>query len=375
MLDCAKVVRELELVADRLFLDISSELELARSVWDLLAEDQNFREKIEQASSPWPLPLWDGYLKETISLEPFPDSYYALGIDGSQIYPDKHQGTSCFLINVGIVLLPYKNACARRFFSSEPYLFVERDFTFDEEVSAIDLVNCKREEFELRAAVEQIAELKSTLATMPLVFLFDGSLIFWHLESKGPLVKDYFLRSYCSLLGELKKEHIPLAGYISLPKSKELINLVRAGLCNFVWSRKEHEKIAHVNDAHIVSSFVRPGERTLLFQSQSPITHFYPDDLRPYFFYLNAGAEIARVELPAYVAHDSHLLHQVCAVIMDQINKGRGYPIVVAEAHEQAVVKGPDRELFYRLLEKFSIRAQRHVILSQKALKKKNVTV
>ena len=42
---------------------------------------------------------------------------------------------------------------------------------------------------------------------------------------------------------------------------------------------------------------------------------------------------------------------------MAQVNKGFGYPVVLAEAHNLAVVKGGDRQRFFSLLEDQMIRA------------------
>ena len=37
-------------------------------------------------------------------------------------------------------------------------------------------------------------------------------------------------------------------------------------------------------------------------------------------------------------------------LIMDQVRRGMGYPAVITEAHEQAVVTGQDRELFKQMM-------------------------
>jgi NurA-like 5'-3' nuclease len=65
-----------------------------------------------------------------------------------------------------------------------------------------------------------------------------------------------------------------------------------------------------------------------------------------HFFYLRVGNEIARVEIPQWVATDSQLCDRVHALIYDQAMRGQGYPIALARAHEQAVVKASDRRVF-----------------------------
>jgi hypothetical protein len=62
-------------------------------------------------------------------------------------------------------------------------------------------------------------------------------------------------------------------------------------------------------------------------------------------------------------------------VILDQSIKGRGYPVCLAEAHEQAVVKGPDRDFFYHVLQKVGIEQKQHYVVSQKSLKKRGIGI
>ena len=62
-------------------------------------------------------------------------------------------------------------------------------------------------------------------------------------------------------------------------------------------------------------------------------------------------------------------------IILDQSTKGRGYPVCIAEAHEQAVVKGPDREFFYHCIQKMGIEQKRHLAFSQKTLKKRGIGI
>ncbi len=93
------------------------------------------------------------------------------------------------------------------------------------------------------------------------------------------------------------------------------------------------------------------GERSGLFLSSSKISLDRYGEHKVYFFYLNVGREIARVELPEWVARDARLLPLVHSAIFDQCQRGDGYPRALAEAHEKAVIGGADREVFWRLVE------------------------
>ena len=85
-----------------------------------------------------------------------------------------------------------------------------------------------------------------------------------------------------------------------------------------------------------------------------------------YFYYLNTGDEIARVEVPAWVAHNDAMLELSHALILDQCRKGFGYPIALMEAHEQAVIGGPERETFRQMVEDSLAQHQLPVYTSQK---------
>ena len=63
----------------------------------------------------------------------------------------------------------------------------------------------------------------------------------------------------------------------------------------------------------------------------------------------NGSAEIARVEVPDWLADDPELLALSRAMLVKQCQLGLGYPVAISEAHEQAVISGHDREEFRRL--------------------------
>jgi hypothetical protein len=94
-----------------------------------------------------------------------------------------------------------------------------------------------------------------------------------------------------------------------------------------------------------------------------------------FFFYVHVGDEVGRVEIPRYVAEDEDLLSLVHGTIVDQAVKGRGYPVSLAEAHERAVVRGTEREGFYRHLEEVFVRHDIDARVSRKSLRKRTVGV
>lgn len=107
MLDRTKLIGELQQLSESLFVSYAHEHTIAKQVWQRIVNDVTFEHKIKSAQVPWLLPSWSGRLDATFVVEQGVKAYRAVSVDGSQIYPDRHQGTGCFLINIGNVAVSY----------------------------------------------------------------------------------------------------------------------------------------------------------------------------------------------------------------------------------------------------------------------------
>lgn len=375
MLDRAKLFKAMQDVEHELFFDSSEQVNLARKLWQEIINDPVFAHKVRQKGGKVQPPFWYEPLGTIYPVTQTLEEYCAISVDGSQVYPDRHQGTSCFLINVGSVVIHYKEQPSL-FLESKPFVFAGQ--RRDEGIPDLsrDTVNCLRQGRELEAGLKLFTTHQELASTIPTVLLFDGSLIFWHLAAKEAHIKEHYLAQHLHVFNELFKKECLLAGYISLPRSKELITLLRLKLCEFDLSDESAlEAFSHVVDATLMYGFLKPYERTIVFQNNAPISNAYPDTLRPYFFYINVGDEIVRIELPAWIAQQQFLVDLVATMVCDQATKGSGYPVVIAEAHEQAVVKGADREFFYSALQHIGMASGRQMTGSQKAAKKRIIGI
>ncbi|HLC07264.1 MAG TPA: DNA double-strand break repair nuclease NurA [Candidatus Babeliales bacterium] len=375
MLDRLKLIIELQHVADKLFVDVTPSYHLAQDVWQSIIKDSTFLYKVRQVNNaPWPVPLWQDNLGDSIAVEKVVSPYVAFSVDGSQIYPDRHNVLSCCLINTGSVVLPYNIENKRVQLFSDPTVFAGVDE--HQQPFTTDGVNCKRQELELRAGLDLAKKIKNDYGDATSLLLFDGSLIFWHLSSKEIDVRDQFLNAYLALLDELYHEKVPTCWYISMPKSKELMSLVRLYLCNFDVAQKElYESVDSVIDSGIMYSVLEPYTRSVVFSNHSSISVYYPAHLRPFFFYVHVGSEIGRVEIPSWIAQNKSSVDMIAQIVVDQCVKGGGYPVALAEAHEQAVVKGPDREFFYHFLQKMGMERKHTQSISRKSLKKRGIGI
>jgi len=374
MLNRVELLEALASVSGSLFVDNSNAYALARRIWQAIVDDEEFLTKARRIETKWTIPSWSGDLDLAIPVEAASGTYQIVSVDGSQVYPDRHQGTSCYLINIGSVVIHYGSPVNPVTFNSRPTVFVSTDGECYQEANIHEVINCRRQELELVGGLTVMRSVQErNKATL---LLFDGSLVFWNLEAKDSVLTDLFLPNYLATLYQLYQSRSMYAGYISLPKSRELVNLVRLALCDFdVDNTQLYDVIDPVVDATIASFFLTPHTRTGVFCNNATISRLYPDALRPHFFYLHVGEEIGRVEIPGWIAADEVLVNQVASLILDQSIKGAGYPVALAEAHEQAVVKGPDRDFFYHALYKEGLTHDRAINMSGKVLRKRRIGI
>ncbi len=373
MLDRVKLFSEVNRVAEELFIDDSDAFKKLHADWQKLCADSLILQKIKTAHVSWPLPSWQEKLDGAIDIQDI-STYHVASVDGSQIYPDRHMGVSCYLVNTGTVVFHYDGRPDAVKLSSVPSIFTGLEDNLSLELST-ELVNGKRQDLELRGGVELAFDLQKKLAHNPFLLLFDGSLIFWHLEAKDMLYKELFFSRYVASLMALFSKRILTASYISKPKSRELINIIRAYRCNFDESNEKVDAPIRFSDASIVRTFLKEGQRTIVFKNHAKISSEYPDAVHPHFFYLHVGAEVGRVEIPGWITRDEQLVDQVAAIIFDQSKKGYGYPVALAEAHEQAVVKGADRAFFYDLLSRMGMQRNKKSSMSLKLVKKRGMGI
>jgi hypothetical protein len=97
--------------------------------------------------------------------------------------------------------------------------------------------------------------------------------------------------------------------------------------------------------------FLERGQRSALFvRGTAANRDFAARGHQVYFFYLNTGTELARVEVPEWVALEPQRLDLVHGVVYDQCSFNEGYPYVLTRADEQAVILGDERKALEDLI-------------------------
>lgn len=375
MLDRYKLLSQLDQADKDLFCNFTNDKSRALSIWDAVKDLQDLSSQIHKKKYSLLVPEWQGALSYRKKIDETIQEYGVLAVDGSQIYYDKHQGPGCYLINIGAIVFNYSIPKSFVQVSSQPYVFFLSHQ--NREMASSDYINLQREEYEFARAWELSVDQKSENSEKPFLTMIDGSLIFFHLDSQEQEQKQAFLAKYFDYLQKFHDHNRLIVGYISFPRNKDLLNVLRLAAVQFEEpGLLEYELFEDVTDLHIAHFYLEPGYRSGVFKSKAPITYMYPGLLKPYFCYLHVGSEIVRLEFPEWIAQKEELVDQICRLAYDQAAKGRGYPVCLFEAHEQAVIKGHDRDFFYAVLQK---KVEKQSIMSYerslKSLKKLRVDI
>ncbi len=370
-LDLSKIVSQVVAMATRFKADNRQRQERLEHAVDVLGHQddiEQLRNKINASRTTWLVAgLVDGLNRHYLA-PPVPADFTVIASDGSHIDVDRHRSTRCYLINIGLVTLRYGtspgavlDSLPRLYAGDEDLVIAAPEQRGREQPIEGALLGIKRGVDECRHLVELAAALP---VDSPTLALLDGSLILWNLEAYADFVTEQLLdRGFLTCLEELRKlnrgRKLALASYISYPRSTDVVNALRVAVCPGetvdsdrcpACEMRECDALAGVRDRELFASLLEPGERSALFISSSKIQQRYGPH-QVYFFYLKADDEIARIEIPKWVADDDDLVNLAHALILDQCRRGHGYPVALSEAHEKAVVTWADAESFWRLVE------------------------
>ena len=306
-----------------------------------------------------------------------PSQQTVLATDGSQIAPSHHEIAYCYLINIGRVMIHYGQNLHPLLDSIPEVFYQQEDLYISRQwgISTEEWLGYRRAVSEATVLAElgcnwvnppfgfEELEPKSIASSprVPTLAMVDGSLVYWFLEQLPTEARERILNPILAAWEELRQAGIPIVGYLSSSRSIDNLNLLRLLTCPHDTpdcpthcgdaAKLPCQQFEGVRDTTLWNTQLSPGQRSCWWQSTAKILDWYDDSHKVYFCYLHVGTEIARVEVPAWVAQDEKLSSTALSLIVAQVNKGFGYPVALAEAHNQAVVRGADRSSFFALLE------------------------
>jgi hypothetical protein len=318
-------------------------------------------------------------LNTTRDLPPRPDEYALVATDGSQIDVERHGAAACYVINIGRVFLRY-GARPQARLSSRPMLYYrEEDLYLTDGVRRVAIegnyLSARRDVEEGEALADLADEFLLLRGATPAIALQDGTLVRWALGSAEKFVQDHFLRRYLGYLERMRERGVPVASYISRPRSPEVAGTIRLMLCPDVKIAAQRGAVCAecsdqaagrtpscfvcqgLTDADVLADMLADGQRGPLFVSMSRVNIESYGSHLVHFFYMRVGRELARIEMPRWVAEQPAQVDLIHTIVYDQCMKGQGYPTALARAHEQAVVKAADRRAFLGIVEGSLVRA------------------
>jgi len=372
-LDLTKVVSQVGGMVARLTAGFEEKQKHLRYALDVLhnqASNLDFlTRKIASSRTTWLVAGLVDELNRHIKAPPIPTEFTVIATDGSHVDVDRHRSTRCYLINIGTVTLHYGpspsatlDSFPQLYSGDEDLVIMPTGIKGREQTIEGTLLGIKRSVDEC----QKLAELSAKLpGNCPVLAILDGTLILWGLEAYPEFVTEILLdKGFIHYLNTMRKlnndKKLALASYISFPRSTDVVNALRVALCPHdppdcdrhcpPGKKRDCDTVAGVRDRDLFSNLLCQGERSALFISPSRIQKHYGMH-QIHFFYLKVDDEVARVEIPQWVAMDENLLNLVHTLVLDQCQRGQGYPVALSEAHEKAVVREADKENFWQLVE------------------------
>ena len=302
----------------------------------------------------------------TVPLRKPLNEYRVISTDGSHIGIDRDLPTKCFLINIGIADFLYGDEANAELINI-PRLYAKEEDLIIREKNGMgfhpiedSLLNAKRSVEEILALAKVLGETDFKVPTLGLV---DGPLAVYGLPGVSNkqyvidhLVRDGFESALASIKSKVNNDLLGVIGFTSLPGNRDVSKMLSANICENRSDKSGfycHYRgsnimsicsncIGGVLDREIFAGILKKGERSPIFlpkKNDNQINQIA-------FFYLNVGSEIARIEIPMWNIKEAESIDLIQSVLMEQTERGHGYPVVLMEAHEQAVINSADRRAF-----------------------------
>jgi hypothetical protein len=310
------------------------------------------------------------------------NSYVVVATDGSIIPPDRHGGMAfCQVLNIGEVALGYgQRSLAHIEANTTLYLngvaatssslttaspatgtgpsdssvdYLDPDHDDDQAGGANSSLTLETE----MAVAELEVALRLTGDYWATVAMRDGPLTLWTSSILNNRESRALTARYVKLLARFGERGVPIVGYTSNTRSDVVMTALG------VMARRSY---AGLTDAQLFGAILAVGECSPAFRhiarhsKDSALT----EEIR--FMYLRTEDELVRLEFSQEFLGTPQL-DTALAIIWHQLKVGQGYPVVLMEAHESAVLRQGDRELLRAVLESYGWVGQE----SQKGLSKR----
>ena len=268
-------------------------------------------------------------------------------VDGSQIYSDKNYEIPLAVIQISRI---FNRHTSDRDFSQDTDAII---ITPDEfEAASVysfgsEYIDARRFSMECEGIIRLMNEHKS------IFIMLDGALILSHINVLNKNIREIYIKSITKLLEFSEKTRNPVIGFIDTTMPRDITLMM-----HFLFGLRKSK----LSDTHLFSNMLW-GERTSAFlcdrddrrgdEARSVLDNYgrFRNDIG--FFYMRTGLGLpARVEFPAWV-HKEGMVDKIADIIRAECIIRGNYPDILMRAHDAAVIRTNEHELFYGMLENF----------------------
>lgn len=286
-----------------------------------------------------------------------------VSVDGSQILPAKFFSVPVAIIQTGW-FISYHNTEGKYIKDIDFEVLSPKEILSGKvkgKLFSETIVNIKRFQKEVDKIIELMNELKDL---KPLIF-FDGSFVLSFVDNMDEETQFEYRDIIVKLLRTSEETFVPVIAYIDTTASRDISTL----LTKF---DSQENKETNFSDVNLLNSKMKWGDRTIFFTcAREGILEKYGDYKRGigFCFLKSNNSNPARIDIPKWI-FDKGCLENIIDIIRAEVIIGTGYPYTIETADVTAVIRGEDRERFYKIFQEFIEKHNLDLKISKKAVSK-----
>jgi len=219
-----------------------------------------------------------------------PESVTVIGVDGSQIFPDRHAAVLYYLIQCGALIFRYDGSLPEP--KSTECLHFEDDELFDERGYLIsnDVIGTQRTVQEMMFVADLCNYERKNHPQTQVFALVDGPLL-WPYIGRGQHITPEF-ETYLSALTKIRQTEVVPVGYIDRPGGRWLLNLLWVNQLptEEPLPRADTCPLHSLSDARLMEMLLAPGQRTPWYKRHNQAQNKHSRAGHEIWFcYLNLG--------------------------------------------------------------------------------------
>lgn len=282
-------------------------------------------------------------------------------VDGSQLSPGKDLSIPIALIQIGWFENPHSK--------TRPYnkdvrvdLLTPKDLGPNPAQPVERRVNIRRFQMEVERLVEYINACQEPERT--LVF-FDGALVVTFAEAFDQDSQTAYVQAILSLLEASQRRQVPLVGYVDTSYAHDLTTMLHHG-CGL-------DATEGIHDAQLLARVMDWGDRSRIFRcDRGGILEQYDsfgDQIAFTYLKTTRDGYPVRLEMPLWMWESGEIARYINWV-RGEVIVGGGYPYGIETADQTAVLQGPDKHVFFRVLQEWAEKEHINLRLSRKMVSK-----